>query len=52
MSSSLSAKERRNWPQNEQLWQTLEICDLFGPTFGFKFHNNLLNLKNEIAAST
>ena len=33
----LSAKRRRNeLGQNEQLWQILDISDMFGPTFGFK----------------
>ena len=35
----LNAKVRRN----EQLWQTLDIGDMFGP----KFHNNF-NLRNTI----
>ena len=34
---ALSAKVRRN----ERLWHILDIGNIFGPTFGFKFHNNL-----------
>jgi hypothetical protein len=32
----LCAKIRRISSQNEQLWQTLDIGNVFGPTFGFK----------------
>ena len=33
--------------RNEQLWHTLDIGNMFGPTFGFKIHNccNLLDLE-------
>ena len=33
---TLSAKVRRNSSQNEQLWQTLDIDNVFGPNLGFK----------------
>ena len=32
----LSAKARRNQSQNEMLWHTLNINNVFGPTFNFK----------------
>jgi len=36
MSLVSNVKKRRNLSQNEQLWQTLDIGNTFGPTFGFK----------------
>jgi hypothetical protein len=36
MSPVLSAKMRRNSSQNEQLWHTLHIGNVFGPTFDFE----------------
>ena len=36
MSLVLNAKVRRNLSQDEWLWQTLEVGNVFGPTFGFK----------------
>ena len=36
MSPILSAKVRRNLPQNEQLWQPLDTSNVFVPTFSFK----------------
>ena len=35
MSLVLSAKVRRNSSQNEQLWQTLNICSVLEQTVGF-----------------
>ena len=32
-----SAKVRRDSSQNEQLWQTLDIGDVFRPTYGLTY---------------
>lgn len=40
---AFSAKVRKN----EQLWHTIDICNMFGPTFGFENHNNF-NVRNKI----
>ena len=48
MSLVLTAKVRRNLSQNEQLWQTPEIGNVLGPTFGFKnnFNSKSKNTEN------
>ena len=38
MSPVLSAKMRRNSFEKEQLWHTLDIGNVFKPTFDFKIH--------------
>jgi hypothetical protein len=41
----LSAKVKKNLSQNERLWQTQDMNNVFGPTFDFKIHNDL-NVRN------
>ena len=41
----LSAEMRRNQWLNEWLWQTLDIDNMFGPTFGLNYPR-ILNLRN------
>ena len=47
MALVLSAKARRNLSQNERLWQTLDIGNVFGPTIS---NFNLWNKITKIVA--
>jgi hypothetical protein len=38
---------RRNSSPNYWLWHTLNIGNVFGPTFGFKIHSNF-NPRNKV----
>lgn len=45
----LSAKVRRNELLNEWLWHTLDIGNMFGPTFGFiKVIITQVTLRNKV----
>lgn len=41
-----SAKVKRVSGSNKWLWQTLDTCNVLGPTFGFQIHSNF-NLRNK-----
>ena len=47
MSLIFSATARRNSSQNGRLWQTLDIANMFKPTFGFK-DSQLFQSRNKI----